>query len=234
MRSIKDKIHKIGIEMMKNHPRYHDTVFDPKRGIVPRCLIYEDENRNLSRRGSVIVGINPGQSNEPEREFYKKTGASYPATITYWDDRIKKLRYYVHGRAFVDALKLRGPILWTELVKCESQPGIRELSVQTIRDSINRYLFKELEAIPGDWLLIAVGGEAFKILSYHFPDRIVIGIPHITSARGQFHKLFSKNVINPIEKQQLKKLLRDNKLVATAFKCRNGDCRFDYPQTYSK
>ena len=226
--NIKDKIYKIGVEMVKNHPRYPDVVCNPKNGIVPRCLIYEDENRKPSQRGSVIVGINPGQSDELEREFYKKTGASYSATLKYWNDRIKNLRYYTHGRVLVDNMGLLGPILWTELVKCESLVGIKELSVQTIRDSINRYLFNELKIIPKNWPLIAVGGEAFKILSYRFPNRIVIGIPHITSSRGQFHKLFSKNIINLLAKQQINKVLDGDKPIATAFKCKNGNCRFDY------
>jgi hypothetical protein len=176
-----------------------------------------------------MVGINPGRASNWEKEFYKKHGPTYDATLACWDEKIKNHSYYTRGRAFADSIELHGPILWTELVKCESPKGV-ELSVQTIRDSINCYLFKELEIIPKSWPLIAVGNEAFKILGYRFPERTVIGIPHITGSYGQFHKLFSKNVINPIAKQQLKKLLGDNKPLATTFKCRNGDCRFDYSQ----
>jgi len=41
-----------------------------------------------------------------------------------------------------------------------------------------------------DWPIVAVGFEAYKALSYRFPTRIVIGIPH-PMARGQeFKELF--------------------------------------------
>jgi len=233
MISIKSEIYKIGVDMVESHPSYPDVVCDPKRGILPRCLIYEDDSRDSSARGSVMVGINPGRASKWEKAFYKKHGSTYDATLACWNEKIKSHPYYTRGRAFANSIGLRGPILWTELVKCESPRGI-ELSVQTIRDSINRYLFKELEIIPKDYPLIAIGNEAFKILGYRFPNRIVIGIPHITGSYGQFHKLFSKNTLNPGAKRQLDKVLRGGEPIATAFKCRNGDCRFDYPQTYSK
>ena len=217
--------------MMKNHPRYFDVVCDPKNGIVPRCLIYEEDERSASDRGSVIVGINPGRSagSSPravrEREFYKSRGCSYEVIVEYWNKEIRNYCYYVRSRAFVDSIDLHGPILWTELVKCESPKNV-ELSVQTIRDSINRYLFKELEVIPEDWPLIALGGEAFKILGYRFPGRTVIGIPHVTGSRGQFLKLFSQNKINPDAKKHLNIILADKNPIATTFKCRNNNCKF--------
>ncbi|MFQ5788318.1 MAG: hypothetical protein ACE5H1_10115 [Thermodesulfobacteriota bacterium] len=74
----------------------------------------------------------------------------------------------------------------------------------------------------------AVGNEVFKILGYRFPERIVIGIPHITGSYGQFHKLFSKNKLNPDAEKHLKYVLANKKPVATAFKCRGDKCIFDY------
>jgi len=229
MSNISDAIYKIGEDMVKNHPQYSDVVYDPKNGIVPRCLIYEEEEGHvLPVPGSVIIGINPGHATKWEREFYKKHGPTYEATLKCWDEKIKNHPYYVRGRALVDSIGLHGPILWTELVKCESLPDNTVLSVQTIRDSINRYLFKELEVIPKNWPLIAVGSEVFKILGYRFPERTVIGIPHITGSYGQFHKLFSKNKLNPKAEKQLNEVLASKKPIATAFKCRGGTCRFDY------
>lgn len=221
---IKEAIYKIGVKMVQDHLYYSDVVNDPANGIVPRCLIYEEEGRDLYGRGSVMVGINPGRANETEREFYQRRGAAYEATLEYWDEKIKSLRYYKRGRALVDGIGLHGPILWTELVKCESPKGVK-LSVQTIRDSINLYLFEELKVIPENWPLIGIGYKAFEILAYRFPKRTVIGIPHITGSYGQFNKLFT-NKINPRAKQQLEKILK-GKSIATAFKCRNGSCCFD-------
>ena len=226
MISIKKAIYKIGEDMVKNHPQYSDVVCDSKNGVLPRCLVYEEYSRDSSARGSVIVGINPGRTSEWEREFYKEHGSTYEATLKCWNEQTQNRPYYTQGRAFVKSIGLHGPILWTELVKCESPKGI-ELSVQTIRDSINRYLFKELEVIPKEWPLIAVGSEVFKILGYRFPERTVIGIPHITGSYGQFHKLFSKNKLNPDAKKHLNYVLTNRKSVATAFKCRGGECHFD-------
>ena len=222
---IKEAIYKIGVKMVHDYPHYPDIVNNPANGIVPRGLIYIEKDRDLSGRGSVMVGINPGRANRVEREFYKNRAATYKTTIEYWDKKIKNLRYYKRGLKLVDKIGLHGPILWTELVKCESPKGVT-LSVQTIRDSINRYLFREVECTPEDWPLIGIGDKAFEILAYSFPKRTVIGIPHITGSYGQFHRLFTGSKINPHAKQQLKKILRE-KSIAAAFKCRNGNCCFD-------
>ncbi len=226
MNYIKETIYKIGEEMIKNHPHYPDTVYDLDNGIIPRCLIYEEKSRDFSVRGSVIVGINPGRSKKDEQVFYKDHGNSYDAVLEYWNKKIKNLRYYAGMKSFVDSVDLTGPILWTELVKCESPKDVK-LSTQTIRDSIHMYLFEELKVIPKNWPLVAVGNEAFKILSYRFPNRTVLGIPHITGSYGQFSKLFSKNKIDASAKRQLEKVLAENKPIATEFKCVGGVGRFD-------
>ncbi len=215
--------------MVKNHPQYPDAVCDIEKGIMPRCLIYEEDGRNDPAKGAkgvVIVGINPGRSRKSEREYYKNRKDKYESIVEYWNEEIGNRPYYTRCRAFVDSIGLSGPILWTELVKCESQRDVK-LSVQTIRDSINRYLFKELEIIPKDWPLIGVGNQAFEILSYRFPDRMVVGIPHAAGSYGQFNKLFSSNRINPKAKKYIKKeFLEKRKPIANAFKCRGGECRF--------
>ncbi|MBI2953189.1 MAG: hypothetical protein HYY30_02670 [Chloroflexi bacterium] len=54
------------------------------------------------------------------------------------------------------------------------------------------YLNRELQSIPHDWPLIAIGYEAYKAMAYIHPSRIVIGIPHPTASRGQFSKLFDQ------------------------------------------
>ncbi len=234
MSHISDKIYKIGTDMVKNHPQYSDVVCDPKNGIIPRCLIYEENGRDASAQGSVIVGINPGRlvkssvKANDEREFYKSEGGDYNAVLEFWNKEMRKYKYYKYGRQLVDQIGLGGPILWTELVKCEVSKGV-ELSVQTICASIHKYLFKELEIVPKDWPLIAVSNIVFKILSHQYSNRIVIGIPHITNSRGQFHKLLSKNnELDPGAEKHLYRVLADGKFIATRFKCTKDNCRFDY------
>lgn len=163
-----------------------------KEGILPRCLILEIDGR-IQSRGAVIVGINPGHSKPHERNYYVKNGQSYDRVIEYWNAYIRKRKYYSSLRSFVDQLGFRGPILWTELVKCENMRGVRSPPLQTFRICTKTYLRRELGLIPDNWPLIAVGGEVYKALAYRFPSRIVVGIPHPTGSYGYFSRLFDKN-----------------------------------------
>lgn len=220
---IKEHIEEIGKRMIENHPRYSDVIYDLENGYVPRCLIYEEESRSSSNKGSVMVGINPGNSSKQERNFYIKQNSTYEATLEYWKNNLTDHKYYKQGRSLINDFGRSGPILWTELVKCESRNGVNKLLVQTIRDSIHRFLFKELKVIPKDWPLIASGQRVFEILSYSFPERTVIGIPHITGSYGHFHKLKK----DERAKSQIDELIKKGNPVATRYKCRNGNCKFD-------
>lgn len=104
-----------------------------------------------------------------------------------------KHSYYKFLRAFVNCVGYGGPILWTELVKCECNSADIVLPLQTFRICTDKYLKKELQAVPNDWPLIAVGREAHKALSYLFPEKSVLGVPHPTSSRGYFSKMFKKD-----------------------------------------
>ena len=179
---------KIAVE--KCYKRYSDLDFNPKIGRIGRGLIFDDVERKNSK-GVVIVGLNPGKTTKEERTFILAY-PDYRDQIEFWLKKTNTHSYYYQPlRRLVDQLKIEGPILWTELVKCESViNGI--LSVPTIRDDINRFLFKEVEAIPKSWPLIGVGTKAFEILAYRFPDRLIIGVPH-PSAFGNFWRLFDEN-----------------------------------------
>ncbi len=145
----------------------------------------------------------------------------------YW---VKSLahnhRYYSYLREFLDAADHRGPILWTELVKCESAVDVKQLSVQTIRDSIDRYLIREIACVPETWPLIGVGVKAFEILAFRFPRRLVIGVPHPTGSYGQFHKLMPGGTLDKTAKEQLAAFTNEGKSIAAMFQCIGGDCRF--------
>lgn len=211
------KIQEIGRKMIRNagiYREYRDVRCDLKRGILPRCLYYETEDRKLSKRGCVIVGINPGQSKENEREYFIRNGASYEAEVSYWQDygqetnksAGKKHPYYKKLRTLASGLGIEGPILWTELVKCESEKGT-PLSAQTIRDDIHRYLFKEIRHIPRSWPLIGAGRRAYEILSFSFPDRTVVGVPHPTGSYGHFDRLAEKHLSDA--RKNVSKIIRN-------------------------
>ena len=173
-----------------NH-RCPGIALDHRKGILPRCLILETGGREANK-GSVIVGINPGRSKPHEQEFYCSNGQTYEQVIAYWQEYIGyHHRYYAKLRALVTELGFNGPILWTELVKCENTSAVSGLPpLQTFRTCTQTYLQKELQAVPSDWPLIAVGNESYKALAYIFASRTVIGVPHPTGSYGHFDNLF--------------------------------------------
>lgn len=178
---------------------------DPKNGIIPRCMVLEQKGRKEDERGTAIIGINPGISKEDERSFYRSKGQGYEKVLSYWDMKISKLKYYNFLRNLVNQLGFTGPILWSELVKCENLVAGKLPPIQTFRTCTRKFLNKELEVIPLGWPLIAVGKETFKVLAYLYPTHVVIGVPHPTGSYGHFTRLFNKNgeLINRITFEEL-------------------------------
>ena len=196
----------------------HDVVCDVRGGIIPRGLIFESNGRRPAGRGSIIVGVNPGNAEKDEKEFYKNH-KDYKDIAAYWEENILSKEYYRNLRSLVDQVGLVGPILWTELVKCESASvdgKKRELQVETIRADINEHLFQEIELTPGNWPLIGISKPAYAILSYRFPKRTVIGIPHATASFGYFDRLFNDGILKLEFKQMLMQALQSQKPAAVA------------------
>jgi len=212
---IKNEIEKIGETLIKddNYKNYPDLVCDQRKGIIPRGLLYEYGERDLSGTGSVIVGLNPGQSKKDEREYFKKAfkehRLKYQTHVDFWNGKYRNWKYHNRLRSVSDRLGLKGPILWTELVKCESKKQ-GQLRVQTVRDDIHKYLLKEISCIPESWPLIAAGDKAYEILSYSFPNRLVVGVPHPTGTRGNHWT----NHINIRKIKKLKRVIRRGKPIA--------------------
>lgn len=223
---LKLEINKIGQQIVSCSNKCKDIACNLEKGILPRCLILEIDSRTQRRRGVVIVGINPGHSKSQEREYYKRNGQSYDKVVEYWNARIWKLKYYQSLRKFVNQLGFQGPILWTELVKCENTQGVKSPPLQTFRICTKTYLSRELDLIDEKWPLIAVGGEVYKALAYLFPTRIVVGIPHPTGSFGLFRKLFDRNdELLKIFKLPRKKLRDGKSGRAVWFDAKNGQIR---------
>lgn len=192
IQDIINRIDQIGRELVNCQNCCKDIVNDPHKGVIPRCLYLEYEKRR--GRGSIVVGLNPGRSDEKERNYYKEKGTTYNAVKDFFQkERAEKHLYYIRIRGFIDLIGLSGPILWSELVKCEKRQRRIELPLDTLRTCTGKFLKKELEVMPDDWPIIGVGREAYKACSYLFPDRTVIGIPHPTGSHGQFSSILTKN-----------------------------------------
>lgn len=212
---IRDVICSIGEKLTvdNSYSKYDDLECNLSEGVIPRGLIYEEDNRNTNTVGCVMVGLNPGKATKEERDFFKLETLSYERFLLYWKENVFQHPYYKRLRKLADELELDGPILWTELVKCQGKEN-GQLSVQTIRDDINKYLFFELESIPASWPLFGVGNQAFEILSYRFPDRLVLGIPHPTGSYGLFPKLFENQKIRRDIFYYIKKVLMSKEKIA--------------------
>jgi hypothetical protein len=155
--------------------------------------------------GCVVVGLNPGKATDPERAYYRgQIPLSYAsveqlffrgtASPSYMNP-IGGIPYHKRLRKFVRDLGINGPILWTDVAKCENDPKVTLLPIQTLRVCADRFLKDELSAVPPDWPIIAVGQVAFNAVTYLATQRAVIGVPHPTGSRGQFHGLSNSGAL---------------------------------------
>ncbi len=204
----------------KSYKKYTDLDCDPQKGIVPRGLFYEDEKYGRKGKfGCVIVGMNPGQARSSERNFfrnlYKRKQLTYKNSLEYLWQIIEDHKYYIRMRRFADDVGLKGPILWTELIKCQGKRnGL--LLTETIRDDIYRYLFQELKKVPSNWPLIAVGWKTYEILAFSFPKKLVIGVPHVTGSYGHFDRMLQNNRLRPELRKELQRAIKIGKPIAVS------------------
>lgn len=191
VRELQKGIGEIGDRMVRCTSICSGILREPAKGIIPRCLVLETEKRS-KRNGVTVVGINPGPIRDKENEWYRNNRQTYPNLLECWRKQIANLRYYRALRHMVDNIGFNGPILWTELAKCQSKKKGEPPPLQTFRNCTRRFLSQELKLVPTKWPLIAVGREAFKGLAYMYPERKVIGIPHPTGSRGNFKDLLDR------------------------------------------
>lgn len=157
--------------------------------------------------GAVVIGMNPSHSNGSERTYlkqqHKKHGARYLATVHYWKQHhATKHKYYSRTRELVRAAGLCGPILWTELAKCENRHGVKNpLPRQTYRVCVANFLLSEVSCVPSDWPVFALGKDAYNAACFLLTDRRVVGVPHPTGSYGHFHKLFARSSRKAVQLQ---------------------------------
>jgi hypothetical protein len=198
-----EKIPKIGNKVVRCKNHCTGIINDPREGRIPRCILF-DLQGSQEAVGCIIVGINPGRMknncNELNHYLINKKRLSYNTLLDLWNSSDKEHSYYKFLRMFVNKIGLKGPILWTELVKCEKSSAKSYIPLQTFRTCTNKFLTKEIKHTPIDWPIIAIGREAHKALSYLYPSRSILGIPHPTASKGNFSNLFDdKKLENPLK-----------------------------------
>ncbi|MBA7581011.1 hypothetical protein ES708_22910 [subsurface metagenome] len=194
MEELMNGIFQIGNQLVNCNHNCAGIRNSPQEGIIPRCLYLEHQDRQ-GEKGCVIVGINPGRStnNNRERNFYLDNHLSYNTIVNFWTNHGGyNHTYYRYLRDFVNCIGFDGSILWTELVKCENDNETNFPPLQTFRICTHNYLTNELNLVPDNWPLISAGKEVYKALSFLYPTKSILGVPHPNS-RGNFPRLFTDN-----------------------------------------
>jgi len=175
---------------------WHDQVI----GVIPRSLFLE--RPAATARGCLAVGLNPSRSSESERRFYRDVELTYDRVREYrlkgycGHRLINDIPYFGRTRTVIEQLGLHGPILWSNLAKCENQKDRKDLPpIQTLRHCTQRFLKRELDVCPPEWIVLGIGWEAFRTVAYLVPERGVIGIPHPTGGFRDFRKLLSNGIL---------------------------------------
>ncbi|MCX8195338.1 MAG: hypothetical protein N3G22_04515 [Candidatus Micrarchaeota archaeon] len=199
------EISAIGRQMVCCPHKCQGVKYDKASGFVPRGMVLETSSGDW---GVVIVGQNPGQAkdyerleyiNTPSEQLYDKEKELFETYFSPTKSRSHPYHKRLYGVAEVIGRELgktgQPNILWTELVKCQSDKINDEnvpLELDTIRMCFNCYLRRELEKVPKDWPIIAAESRTFNAIALLFLDRAVLGIPHPTGSKGNFSRLWSK------------------------------------------
>jgi hypothetical protein len=206
------KINKIGKRMVNCSLSCEGIENNKKEGIIPRGLYLETKDR-VGDKGIIVVGMNPGRMQKDDKEYRDilKDVASYKNYVKAFEDNILyKHPYFERTRKVLDILGFVGPIIWTEIVKCQSKEN-GKLSFSAIRNCVHRFLKKEIDLI--DYPLLALGDKSYNTCLLIFPERKIIGCPHPSGANSSFHS-FLKYLEN--RKSNIKKIvdnLQDNETI---------------------
>lgn len=208
--------------------RCRGVTCDRDAGVLPRCLFAEpgvnNEGTGRLDNGTVVVGLNPGKMKKAEA---LKVNALLDALgrrrdeltaddwRTYTDAYYAWMRatvastvpYYTMLRLLVRAAGRTGPIVWTEIIKCqtrtqevngnrERRKGLYRDHHSTVKRCTSGFLMKELDVVPKDWPILAAGADAFDWLSTSVVGRTVVGVPHPSGAAYQFLSLFAPVNLN--------------------------------------
>jgi hypothetical protein len=194
--TLRATIETIGAQMVRCDRACTGVLLDPPSGAVPRSL-YLEEGTEKGSLGAAVVGMNPGQPMKGEFAHYLQNGNSYAAVTTWFAQHGRTHRYHKNIRRLLDCMDVAGPILWTELAKCQSLTAGKAPPLQTFRTWSSAFLNRELEALPTFWPILAIGRDAYSAVSFRFADRRVVGVPHPTGSKGHFAALCSDGALLP-------------------------------------
>jgi len=158
-------LNSIGNKITKCSGKCEGVKNDPKEGIYPRCF-YPEIHSKKGYFDYIVIGINPGTASELERAFvkyinnHKKSKKKKSEKSRFGFRDIKAVMkpivesddydYYKRLRAFLklypnNRKKRDLNILWTELVKCQSDLKNKRLKYSTKKSCFGEFLDSEIE-----------------------------------------------------------------------------------------
>lgn len=182
------KVRAIGHDLVRCGLECPGIHLNPAAGIIPRCLILEGATgANRDQQGAIVVGLNPGRTSPEEATYYRQRGIRYRSLTDWWDRELNGHPYYLRIRPIVRSLGIAGPILWTDIAKCELPEGGEngDLPDATLATCGKRFLRRELRlAELKTWPVFALSGRTYRFIRANYPGRTVIGLLHPTGTRG--------------------------------------------------
>ena len=165
-------------------------VCDAPKGRPPRGLLLEGSD--LDSQGTIVVGLNPGHASTSEVATLRGQPKPHEAWGAYWENHLRLAnQYYIGVGELLRQCGRVGPILWTNLAKCESPPNVRGgVPLQTLSTCMERYFQYEVWTVPRSWPFLALGREVRTAVTFRFPERIIAGVPHPSGSKPNFRRLF--------------------------------------------
>lgn len=179
MTELTERIMEVAHEMARCTAACDGVSNSPLSGCPPRGLLLETIGRT-GASGSIVSGQNPGLVGDVEKRHYLTEGAGYKQQLAAWENIVRDVRYFTRLRQLLGCLGLDGPILWTDVAKCEGKNPPQE----TLMTCSQRFLSRELAVTPSGWPVIAAGSRAFQALGYMAGVRPVVGFPHPTGSHA--------------------------------------------------
>ena len=92
-KSLKNKIHEIGREMVDCKQQCEGIRNELKNGIIPRCLVLEE---GVNNNGIIIIGMNPSNTKSRLREQEQEALKNVPA-CEHYDQWVKFWKNNIHS-----------------------------------------------------------------------------------------------------------------------------------------
>lgn len=169
-------VERLGTEIASCQDRCSGIKLDRHRGIMPRGLMLEPAWRG-GTPGAFVVGSNLGLSKADERGRYQDKGCTFAAWKDEWNLGLSEHVYYRRLRGFMrKTLDVEGPLLWSDVAKCEGANPPQ----QTLEHCSGRFLSREIESVPEDWLVVGASRDAYDHLRGHpgLAGHRIVGILH--------------------------------------------------------